>query len=77
MSAVYHVGCGEISGEIYAGTLKADGKMWRDKQVITDCALIAVRDHLVEKMKQSGQDWYGYEWSRKDGKKVILSVTVK
>lgn len=78
MSAIYHIGCSEISGEIYAGTLRADAKSWRDKVVVTDAAIIAVRDHLVEQMKRSGQDyWYGYEWTRKDGKKVVLSVEVK
>ena len=75
--ATYHVSTSEISGEIYAGTLNKDGKSWRVKSVVTDLAILAVRDHLVDKMMQSGQEWYGYEWTKKDGKKVILSVTVK
>lgn len=70
--ATYHVSTSEISGEIYAGTLKADGQSWRDKTDVTDLAILAVRDHLVDKMKQSGQDWYGYEWTQKDGKRVVL-----
>ena len=75
--ADYHVGAGEITGEIYAGVLTKDGKSWRNRSLVTDEAICAVRDHLVNQMKQSNQDWFGYEWSRKDGKKVVLSVTVK
>lgn len=75
--AVYHVGAGEISGEIYAGVLSSNSKTWRNKTVVTDEALCAVRDHLVDKMTIEGTDYYGYEWTRKDGKKVVLSVTIK
>ena len=43
----YHVSAG-VFGEIYAGTLmpKKDGKpqMWRNKSVVTDEAITAVRD---------------------------------
>lgn len=75
--AIYHVGAGEISGEIYAGTLSKDLKTWRDRAVVTDEAICAVRDHLVDQMNREGRDWFGYEWSRKDGKKIILSIAMK
>ena len=75
--AAYHVSTSEISGEIYAGVLKPNGTEWRDKAAVTDAALIAVRDYLVNKMKSEGSEWFGYEWSRKDGKKIVLSVAVK
>lgn len=75
--ADYHVGAGEITGEIYAGTLAKDGKAWRNKSIVTDVAICAVRDHLVNQANQNKQDWFGYEWSRKDGKKVVLSITIK
>jgi len=75
--ADYHVGAGEITGEIYAGVLAKDGKSWRNHSIVTDAAICAVRDHLINQMEQSNQDWFGYEWLQKDGKMVILSVTVK
>ncbi len=75
--AEYHVGAGEISGEIYAGTLSNNGKTWRNRSVVTDEAICAVRDHLINQMTLEKQDWYGYEWSRKDGRKVVLSISVK
>lgn len=75
--AVYHVSTSEITGEIYAGTLKTNGKEWRDKTAVTDAALIAVRDHLVNQMNLNGRDWFGYEWTCKDGRKIVLSVAVK
>lgn len=75
--AVYHVGAGEITGEIYAGVLAKDLKSWRNKAIVTDEAICAVRDHLINQANQNKQDWFDYEWSRKDGKKVVLSVVIK
>ncbi len=75
--ADYHVGVGEITGEIYAGVLTKDCKLWRNRSIVTDEAICAVRDHLINQMELSNQDWYGYEWTRKDGKKVVLSIAVK
>lgn len=75
--ADYHVGTGEISGEIYAGVLTKDSKTWRNRAIVTDEAICAVRDHLINQMEQNKQDWFGYEWTRKDGKKVVLSIAVK
>lgn len=75
--AVYHVGAGEITGEIYAGVLAKDLKSWRNRAIVTDEAICAVRDHLINQANQNKQDWFGYEWSRKDGKKVVLSVVIK
>jgi len=75
--AVYHVGAGEITGEIYAGVLAKDLKSWRNKAIVTDEAICAVRDHLINQANLNKQDWFGYEWSRKDGKKVVLSVVIK
>lgn len=75
--ADYRVGPGELTGEIYAGVLAKDGKSWRSSSIVTDAAICAVRNHLIYQMTLSNQDWFGYEWSRKDGKKVVLSVTVK
>lgn len=75
--ADYHVGAGEITGEIYAGVLAKDGKSWCNRSIVTDEAICAVRDHLINQMNQDKQDWFGYEWSRKDGKNVVLSIAVK
>ena len=43
--AEYHVGCG-IAG-IYAGTLKSNGYVWRNKSDVTHEALCAVAQHLL------------------------------
>lgn len=77
----YHVSAG-IFGGIYAGTLmpKKDGKpqMWRNKSDVTDEAICAVRDHMMEDClkEKDGKTEGGYEWKRKDGKKVLLLVRV-
>ena len=75
--AEYHVGCSEIAGTIYAGTVKKNGKEWLNKSDVTDEAVGAVRDHLTNKAFLEKSDFYGYEWTRKDGKKVVLSVSIK
>ena len=75
--ADYLVCTGEITGEIYAGVLSKDGKTWRNRSLVTDEAICAVRDHLINQMEQNKQAWFGYEWTRKDGKKVVLSLSVK
>ena len=44
--AEYHVGCGAFG--IYAGTLEPKNKsMWRNKSDVTEEAIEAVRDHMV------------------------------
>lgn len=53
--ADYHVGAGEITGEIYAGVLTKNGKSWRNRSIVTDAAICAVRDHLINQMEQSKQ----------------------
>ena len=76
----FHVGAGEISGEIYAGTLSSDGTRWRQRSIVTEEAVAAVRDHLISKIpiesKETPDVEYGYEWTRRDGKKVILLVKI-
>lgn len=77
----YHVSAG-IFGEIYAGTLmpKKEGKpqMWRNKSIVTDEAICAVRDFMMSEClnEKEGKTQGGYEWKRKDGKKVMLLVKV-
>lgn len=79
--AEYHVSAG-LFGEIYAGTLmpKKDGKPqeWRNKSVVTDEAICAVRDFMIGECldEKNGKMQGGYEWKRKDGKKVVLLLKV-
>lgn len=75
--ADYHVGTGEISGEIYAGTLSKDKTKWQSRTLVTDEAVCAVRDHLLNKLAAEKLKQYGYEWTRKDGKKVTLQVSIE
>lgn len=78
----YHVSAG-LFGGIYAGTLmpKKEGKpqMWRNKSDVTDEAICAVRDHMTSECLDEKNDKTqgGYEWKRKDGKKVVLLVRVE
>ena len=77
--AEYHVGCGAFA--IYAGTLNSKNKkIWQNKSQVTDEAIEAVRDYIVESElggldseKKSG----GYAWTLKDGRTVELRVTIK
>ena len=75
--AQYHVGCGPFTGTIYAGTLNKNGNLWVYKSDATEEAIAAVRDHLVYKAHEEKSDFYGYEWKKKDGTVVVLSVKIK
>lgn len=75
--ATYHVGTGEISGEIYAGTLNKNGLTWKNRTLVTTEAISAVRDHMLNKMIVDNLSHFGYEWKRKDGKKVVLLLSVE
>lgn len=44
--AEYHVGCGAFS--IYAGTLKPNGIEWRNKSDVTDEAISAAAQYLLQ-----------------------------
>ena len=80
--AEYHVSAG-FFGRIYAGTLmpKKDGKpqVWRNKSDVTEEALRAVRDYMLDECinEKEGKLSGGYEWKRKDGKKVSLVVRIE
>lgn len=44
--AEYHVGCGAFG--IYAGTLKPNGTEWRNKSDVTDEAISAAAQYLLQ-----------------------------
>lgn len=44
--AEYHVGCGAFG--IYAGTLKPNGIEWRNKSDVTDEAISATAQYLLQ-----------------------------
>lgn len=75
--AQYHVGCSPITGTIYAGTLNKKGNLWVNKSDATEEAIASVRDHLENKAHEEKSDFYGYEWTKKDGAVVVLSVKIK
>lgn len=76
----YHVGAG-IFG-IYAGTLmppkEGETTMWRNKSDVTDEAINAVRDYMLDNCikEKEGKTEGGYKWERKDGKTVVLMIKV-
>lgn len=77
----YHVGA-DVFGEIYAGTLMPKDKnglvKWRNKSCVTDEAINAVRDYMMDAClnEKEGKTEGGYEWKRKDGKTVMLLIKV-
>lgn len=77
----YHVGAGLFG--IYAGTLmpEKEGKpqMWRNKTDVTDEAINAVRDYMMDECidEKNNKLQGGYEWKRKDGKKISLIVKIE
>ena len=72
--AEYHVGCG-IAG-IYAGMVKANKEEWRSKSLVTDEAINAVRDFLLDEL-HGNCGTNSREWTRKDGKTVTLMIKVE
>lgn len=73
--AEYHVACG-FAG-IYAGTVKPNGHEWRNKSLVTDEAICAVRDYLMGEFITKGVTQGGYEWETKDGRTVSLRIRVE
>ena len=71
----YHVGCGMFG--IYAGTVKTNGKEWRNKTEVTDEAICAVRDFLMNEFIKGDKTEGGYEWKTKDGRTVKLLLKVE
>lgn len=70
----YHVANG-IAG-IYAGTLNSrDKTMWKNKSLVTDEAICAVRDYMRDELKE-GEKEIGFEWTLKRGGKVQLILKV-
>lgn len=78
--AVYHVGCGSLSGRIYAGTVNKKGDKWVNKNDVTEEALGAVRDHLLAaKNLEENKDAVaiGYQWETDNNKIITLQLVVK
>lgn len=73
----YHVGCGGVSGEIYAGTLRKikSGTIWNTRSVVTDEAIVAVRDHMASKLP-GGQGICKFTWKCADGKYITLALEI-
>ena len=59
--AEYHVGCGNFG--IYAGILKKNGEEWKDKSRVTDEAMCAVAQYLLEKEKRFMFEYHGNNYS--------------
>ena len=70
-----HVECSVFGTAIYAGKLNKKGNMWTQKKDVTKETIEAVRDYFV-RLLPDDKNKYLYEWSRKDGKKVRLSVEI-
>ena len=76
----YHVGCGLAA--IYAGTLNSsDRSRWSKKSDVTEEAILAVRDYMVDDCLGGTQcdkaKSGGYQWTLKDGRTVELRIAIK
>lgn len=76
---VYHVGAGVFG--IYAGVVDESGKFWKRKTDVTEEVADALRDYLTaiaeHEGRKSGDNIAGWEWTRSDGKRVILGLSIK
>lgn len=80
--AEYHVGAGLFG--IYAGTREKNQKYWKNKSCVTDEAIEAVRDYMVENLLSGLENLDdkrattgGWQWSLSDGRIIELRITVK
>lgn len=73
--AEYHIGCGVFG--IYAGTLKKNGREWKNKTECTDEALCSVRDYLYSEAIRENKTTFGYEWTMKNGKVIELLIKIR
>ena len=69
--AEYHVGCGLFG--IYAGTLKPNGKEWRNKSDVTNEAINAVVQYMYFQIPE-GEKAFAYGFRMRDGNYVRLKV---
>ena len=52
-----HVGLSPLTNNIYAGTVLKDGRTWgTNKTDVTNQAICAVVDHIIEFKKKTGED---------------------
>lgn len=70
--AEYHVRCGLC--DIYAGTLKSNGEEWRNESVVTDEAINAVAQYMLNKIKD-GETAFAYAMTH-NGKYLRLKLEV-
>lgn len=71
----YKLFCGIARHEIYVANDKPVGHPDYDYDVVTNQAVLAVRDYLVDSIKD--ERGVAMQWKRKDGKIVKLTCTVK
>lgn len=70
----YHVGCSPENNMIYAGTTNKKMDKWVNKSDVTEEALAAVRDHLLNIAHKEGVSELGYRWDAEDGSMIVLKV---
>ena len=75
---VFHVGCSELTGTIYAGTINKKGTKWLKQTDVTQEALAAVRDHFMNVYSNQKEPigTVGYQWTTKSGKTVTLQLNI-
>lgn len=75
--ATYHVSTGALSGEIFAGTLSKDGKRWQSRTIVTEEAVLAVRDHLLVNAVKKSCNHVNYEWVLDDNTVITLDLIIR
>jgi len=71
----YHIRYSHITNTIYAGTISKKGNLWLTKSDVTEEALASVRDLLERMAIRNERDTFGYEWTKKNG--TVIQLTVK
>jgi len=60
--ADFKVGCSPLTGEIYAGTVSKTG-LWGKKHIVTDTAVGAVAEHLIQKNEELRFSYKGKKYA--------------
>ena len=76
--ATYHVNFNPAVKAIFAGTVNKKGNKWVNKSDVTDEALVAVRELLLDlkAAQKDSPELVGYQWKTTDGQVITINLTV-
>lgn len=71
------IDCSPLTNTLRVGRVGKSGTHLLEWENREDEILNAVRDHLYILAEEGGNNTWGYEWTRADGKVVELRLTIK